>query len=111
MIGASGQLEHRGVMPVFTVHCFSCGTGHQYDRSIGRTDTCADCDADLKACRNCRHYDRSAPQQCREPTAEFVSNKERANFCGAFQPGGEQAGGGKSEADEARARLEALFKK
>jgi predicted RNA-binding Zn-ribbon protein involved in translation (DUF1610 family) len=100
-------------MPRFAVSCFSCGEKVAFERSLGRTDTCPDCDADLKVCKTCRHHDRSAPQQCREPTAEFVSNKERANFCGLYEPSatGADLGPGPSPADDAKARLEALFKK
>ncbi len=97
-------------MPKHTVNCFSCGKVLEFDRSIGRTDTCSQCDADLKVCLNCRHHDRAVSEQCREPTAEFVSNKERANFCGAFQPSGDGNHDAGSGLDDAKAKLEALFK-
>lgn len=98
-------------MPAWNVSCFSCGDSVTFDRSLGRKDTCPECDADMKVCLNCKFHDRSAPQQCREPTAEYVSNKERANFCGAFEPSNAQGASGATDADDARARLEALFKK
>lgn len=35
----------------------------------------------------CRHYDTSKAKHCREPMAEEVRNKKRANFCEWFQTG------------------------
>jgi hypothetical protein len=33
----------------------------------------------------CRHYDTGKAKQCREPMAEEVKDKTRANFCDWFQ--------------------------
>lgn len=33
----------------------------------------------------CRWFDPQVAKQCREPVAEIVHNKERANFCGYFE--------------------------
>lgn len=81
-----------------------------------RDAECEACAADLRACRNCRHHDPSASNECRETEAELVTDKHRRNFCEYFEftergVGGGAAGGGKDRAAEARARLEALFKK
>lgn len=98
-------------MPSWSVKCFSCGEELEFARSLGRTDTCPKCDADLKVCLNCKHYDRAVAEQCREPTSDFVSNKERANFCSFYQPSVSGNASGPSAADDARAKLDALFKK
>lgn len=37
-------------------------------------------------CRMCRHHDLGKAKQCREPMAEEVKDKTRANFCDWFQP-------------------------
>jgi hypothetical protein len=34
----------------------------------------------------CRFYDTAAANACRETVAEAVTDKQRANFCGYFQP-------------------------
>lgn len=47
---------------------------------IGRAETCPSCGADLKCCRNCAFHDERAYNQCREPQAERVLEKERSNF-------------------------------
>jgi len=93
--------------------CFSCNavielaTGER----VGFRDSCEKCDADLHVCLNCRHYDRAAYNQCREPNAEWVSDRERANRCDYFALGG--PGGDSADAERARARssLDDLFKK
>lgn len=34
----------------------------------------------------CRFYDVSKAKHCAEPVAEPVADKQRANFCGYFEP-------------------------
>jgi hypothetical protein len=78
----------------------------------GRRDTCPGCGADLHACVQCTFYAPGAYNDCREPQAERVMDKERSNFCDYFRPAdGGPAANQKGGKDEARARLEALFKK
>lgn len=92
--------------------CYRCGKELALGRETGRRDECPFCRADLHCCRNCRFYDAAAPKQCREPAAELVRDKEKANFCDFFQ-----FGGGRSEADSpaertrARAAADDLFKR
>lgn len=94
-------------------HCQACGSAIETDGPIGRRDSCESCGADLHACIQCRFYDPAASDQCREPQAERVVDKERQNFCEYFQlaagPGGRSPS--RSPAEEAKARLEALFRK
>jgi len=77
---------------------------------LRRRDECPACGADLHVCRMCEFYDTSVAKSCREPVAEEVTDKERAQFCDYFraQPG-LHAAGGVSKADEARAQLEEMF--
>lgn len=82
-----------------------------FESLVGRRDECPKCGADAHACKNCRHYDRTVYNECKEPQAEVTREKDRANFCDFFEPGS----GAGSGADEARrkamAAAEALFKK
>ena len=58
----------------------------------------------------CEFYDTSVAKSCREPVAEEVIDKERANYCDYFRGRpGVHAAGGASEAEAARAQLEAMF--
>jgi hypothetical protein len=69
---------------------------------------CGSCRADLHVCKLCEFYATGIANDCREPIAERVVNKERANFCGYFKlrPGGYQV---TAEAASARHALEAMF--
>jgi len=96
--------------------CAKCGGVLAADLKIGRQTICPHCSAYLHACVQCALHDPSAHNQCREPQAEFVGNREKANFCDFFQfaAGGSGAGAAGSrerKAQDARDKLEALFKK
>lgn len=95
------------------VRCFSCGRPLDLaaGERVGFRDECPGCGADLHVCRNCAHHDPSAYNECREPQAERVGDRERANRCDYFAPAAGAADGGGGEPVEARARLDALFKK
>jgi hypothetical protein len=77
---------------------------------VGRLDTCPHCGADLKCCKNCRMYDPNVHNQCLEPAAEFIRDRERANFCSHFDFRDADAPPSNPSADAAKAKLEALFK-
>ena len=64
----------------------------------------------LHSCVNCDFYDRSYAQDCKETSADEVSDKEKKNFCDYFVPrsGGDAA---KDKKEDLLAAAEALFKK
>jgi hypothetical protein len=64
--------------------CFSCGS--LLPDKIYRTTVCPVCDKDAKVCLNCAFYEKGAQWDCREKIDEPVREKERANFCGFFEP-------------------------
>ena len=97
--------------------CHQCGRQLEAIARVGRRDACLGCGADLHCCLNCRFHDPGAHNQCREPQAEWQTEKEKANFCEFFefrevslltQPG---LGGAQSEEKRARAAFDALFGK
>jgi hypothetical protein len=93
-------------------YCHHCGAELQFDERVFRNDTCPDCDSDVYCCLNCRDYDESAPDRCREPQAERVAVKDRRNFCDYFWLGEEKTESRSADrAAKAREKLEALFKK
>ncbi len=79
-------------------------------RKVGRRDDCPHCGRDLHACLQCRFYDRSFHNQCRENQASIVSDKERSNFCEFFEFG-RDADAEKAKAEEAKKKLDTLFKR
>jgi len=89
--------------------CWHCG-GPLGELEYGRQDSCPKCRRDTHVCRNCGFYDPAYNNQCREPQADRVAEKERSNFCDYFQPR-THAGGAGPNPDSVRAAAEALFKK
>ena len=98
--------------------CWKCRKEISIEKSV-RGDECPLCHADLHVCKACEFYESGAHNDCRESSAEFVSDKERGNFCDYFRPrrslsgvegaaGGENASG-KSKADAAKDAFNALF--
>jgi hypothetical protein len=57
----------------------------------------------------CEFFDAVAPQQCREPVADHVSDKSRANFCGYFNVNPHAFATPPDQADVSHRELEALF--
>ena len=57
----------------------------------------------------CAFFDAVAAQQCREPVADHVSDKSRANFCGYFKANPHAFTTPPDQADASHRDLEALF--
>ena len=97
------------------LNCHSCGAQTKLlpTQKIQRNDTCRQCDADLHCCRNCRFFDPGRNNQCAEPQAEWVSEKDRANFCDYFEPRTtiDLVNRSGSTPEDARKSFDALFKK
>ncbi|MCB9553799.1 MAG: hypothetical protein R3F65_00170 [bacterium] len=90
-------------------HCHKCG--HEIDvDGLQRRDECRACGADLHVCKNCQFWDPSYQNECRENTSHYIRDREKANFCMSFtfKPSDKRDA---EEANDARAKLEALFKK
>jgi hypothetical protein len=97
--------------------CHHCGREVPVPAKVERTAGCPFCHSDLKCCLNCRLHDPGANNQCREPQAEWVTDKDKSNFCEFFEfletsplglPG---HGGGSSDLRRARDSFDALFSK
>ena len=95
------------------MRCFACNvaTHRAAGERVGFRDTCDDCGADLHVCRNCTLHDIGAQNECREPNAEWVRDRERANHCEYFTPSDRGGGEAAAAAAAARSRLDSLFKK
>lgn len=92
------------------VHCFHCKKSNTGTAKIAFRDECLHCRQDLHVCKNCEFYDVKAYNECREPAAEVVKEKERANFCDFFSPN-QNPGVVSDKAAQLKAAAEALFKK
>jgi hypothetical protein len=91
--------------------CWKCGAAlSALSLPLLRRDECPRCRAELHVCRMCKDYDEQVAKKCREPTAEEVSDKTRANFCGHFAPRAQAyVAQDTSAAERARLALEQLF--
>ena len=88
--------------------CWSCGnrlTAGDYQRE----GECPRCRKQTHVCRNCRFYEPGRPNDCQEPVAEPVNDKDRANFCDYFEPSSRayQAG---ADPDALKAAADSLFR-
>lgn len=92
------------------MQCYNCHTQIDLGRKPTRNDTCPQCASYLHCCRNCHFFAPAAHNQCREPQAEWVKDKEAANFCDYFQPASEQKQE-PSRKEDAMKKLNELFKK
>ena len=64
----------------------------------------------LKCCLNCTFHDPSSYNECREPSAERVVDKEAANFCDYFSSAVRgETGTAASTGGDARSELDKLF--
>jgi hypothetical protein len=94
------------------IGCHACGAGAEVIGVVSRSARCARCGADLRCCLNCRFHESSAYNECLEPSAERVLEKDRANFCDYFAAAAEPAkAAGTKPAAAALGDLEKLFSK
>jgi hypothetical protein len=92
--------------------CVHCGHAIEPGAKIYRGDTCPGCGRALHSCRNCEFHDPAVHNQCREPAAEWVADRESANFCEFFRISPKGRGpAGRDRAAEAKRKLEDLFRK
>ena len=90
--------------------CHACKRELTFTTAIGRREVCPFCRADLHCCLNCAFYDPRLPGQCREPVAEPVKDKQKANFCDYFSFRKTRRVSRQDGADKARKQLDDLFK-
>lgn len=93
------------------IKCYKCGknTGLTTPFNISRSELCPHCYANIHSCMMCEFYDKSAYNECREPVADRITDKEKANFCDYFKLTNKSKT--QESKDEALNRANALFKK
>ena len=95
-----------------SIYCYACN--HQLnvtsEEKILRTQECDYCQIQLHCCKMCIHYEKMAYNECREPMAERIVDKKKANFCSYFKIKNGKKDAGLSKNDFISA-AEKLFKK
>ncbi len=102
-----------GKPSVTVFRCAVCGHKRAPGTPVELESTCGKCGADLHTCTHCRHFDTSAPGQCRARAPELVAAKAKRNACELFdaREAQETAGGAGGETpSDAKAAFDALFK-
>ena len=75
-----------GMLMTAKMKCHHCQKEIPLLGNVGRREECPFCRQDLHVCKNCVHYDPKAYNECAEPQAERVLEKDRSNFCDYFSP-------------------------
>ncbi|RMF93986.1 MAG: hypothetical protein D6734_08860 [Candidatus Schekmanbacteria bacterium] len=92
--------------------CYFCKKDIEISGKVSRNDTCPHCGNDIHCCLNCTFFDESKHNKCAETQAEWVSDRERRNYCEYFNlKSQEDMQASAKEKEEARRRAESLFKK
>ena len=95
---------------VAQVTCHACGATTEVPAPVSRRELCGRCGNELRCCLNCGFHDRSTYNECREPSAERVVDKDRSNFCDYFAPG-VRAATGSGSGGSSKSDLDRLFSK
>jgi len=114
-------------MPGFqeVLRCALCGAIVPPPVEIGYDSQCPKCKTDLRACKNCRHFDTGAQFECTQPIPERITKKDLRNHCEFFiartsveretRDSGGGGGGpkpaGTPKPSDARSAFDNLFKK
>lgn len=88
--------------------CFKCRKPVTVEK-ISFREECPQCRSDLHVCLNCIFSDEGKANKCREPQADYVKERDKANYCEYFRFKDDQAK--KSAKEEAEKLWENIFKK
>jgi len=94
-----------------SIKCYKCKSSSDLEAGaeVIRSDDCDTCGTDLRCCKMCEFYDKNSYNECREPMADRITEKEKANFCDFFKLG--SGSNGNSTAINPVDAANALFKK
>lgn len=92
-------------------YCWKCGEKLLDEPlPLARLAECPGCRSQLHVCKMCEFFDTGVADACKEPVADRVMDKERANFCGYLRVSARKwVAQDRSMTDKARKDLDALF--
>jgi predicted RNA-binding Zn-ribbon protein involved in translation (DUF1610 family) len=91
--------------------CATCGQQAAAPEADQAEAVCTSCGADLHSCTNCRHFDSSAPLECRKPLSARIVGKAKNNDCRLFEAKvTKEFAADSGRPDDPRAAFDALFK-
>ena len=117
--GSSHDVPRRMQMPGFQelLRCAMCGAVVPNSVEITLESQCPKCSADLRSCKNCRHFDTGAQFECTEPILQRITKKDVRNECTYFvartsiERETHDSGGPSVRPSSARSAFDDLFKK
>ena len=90
-------------------HCWHCNQPLS-SANFNRESRCPACKRAVHACKNCKFYKPGYANDCTEPVAEYVTEKDRANFCDYFEPAEVRiTGSGRPDPDDLLQAAHELF--
>lgn len=95
------------------LQCFQCKKKFDMDDAtvtVQRSEECPNCGAPVRCCYMCDFYDASSYNECREPMAEKIREKDKANFCNYYRLAKEGHKPGYDKDDYLK-QADSLFKK
>ncbi len=92
------------------LYCKSCGEENSFEAKVSFRADCMKCGMDLHTCEHCIFFDNASYNECKEPSADRVLEKNRANYCEFYLATGE-ANSSTSQKEKQKLLAEALFKK
>jgi len=66
------------------MYCPKCKS--KLSEQISFRSTCENCEIDLHVCVNCKNYSIGKPNDCFVPNTEYVSDREKNNYCEDYSP-------------------------
>ena len=124
--GSRGEGPRPMHMPGFQelLRCSMCGAVVPPPIEITLVSQCPKCHADLRSCKNCRHFDTGVRFECTQEIPERITKKDIRNTCEFFMArtsieretrdsgGSGHSGNGSSQRpSDARSAFDNLFKK
>lgn len=69
------------------LYCWNCKNKNIFpSENISFHAVCESCGFDLHVCKNCKYYSIGKPNECNISNTEYVSDREKYNFCEDFKP-------------------------
>ena len=94
--------------------CHACQKEIPYVDKVSFRGECPHCSEDAHVCLNCDFYDANIYNECRETSADRITQKDKANYCEFFIPKIQTTTPGEVKTnpiDDAKRKLEELFRK
>ncbi len=100
-----------------TPSCYNCHTKLALSKNsiVSRSETCPSCNSDIRCCYNCKFYSTNSYNECKEPQADRVVDKNKSNFCDFFsistsREKGQNGSSYEEEKEKIKKQLDSLFK-